>query len=154
MIEEIEHYLDDLEVSSVLRDRVQLFIDLISSISADSPLQGIFLANGEDENGRPSYTSLWLWSEKFIHECHDFQLKVSFDSILVAGTTYWKLESTNFQLGMPTTSSSRLAIYAKFPHGISGNMTATGTNCSYLEKFFRVRLMNVYHPGDSDGVLG
>ena len=64
-------------------------------------------------------------------ECKDFVSTFNADMTALRGIKNWNVKQQNFDFKTPS-EKSRMSIDLAFAFDISGAMTATGLNCSYL----------------------
>lgn len=128
MLEKFEDYLGVLSLTQVIKDRIDEVIELNTKIKNDDILD-IFICEMKNNEGARTYTSLWLFTDKFFIECKDFLTTNNFDLIPYLGAIkYCSIETIEFDLDVASEKSS-VKTYCEFENKLNGNFIATENNC-------------------------
>ncbi len=139
MIEKFEDYLGSLQLTKVVKDRIEEIIILNRKIK-EMDILDIFICELKNKEGSRNYTSLWLFGEKYCIECKSFLTKNDFDLTPIKNKIdYCSISPIDFDLEN-TTEKSIVNIHFKFVSsgtGMTGNLIATEINCLSALNLYR-----------------
>jgi len=129
-------YLDDIKLTAPIVERIETIIKFYEDLLPET-VNGIFVSETKDSDGQTIYSSLWLFTQQFICEAHDFLTIDSFDSATLQDQfKHWILKQESFTLGAATTKS-RMSLRYTTIHGSTGVLQASGLNCEHLHSVLK-----------------
>lgn len=134
-------YLDFLEVTSVIRKRVEEIETFYKKLWPKMAPSHIFISEIVDSEGNRILENLSFFHKSFWCEAHNFQFQDNFDVAQVIDINHFVLERNEYEPGSPT-SKSRLSVTFRFASNANqGILKASGANCDALWKVVQQFLM-------------
>ena len=124
-------YLDELGVSSVIRNRVLEIEDYYITTLPGRALTRVYVSETVDDEGQRILENLWFFFEDIWCEAHNFQVEDKFDITRMDEISYIVSERHEYKTGVATTRS-RLAVNFKIGSTNMGMLKASGENCNTL----------------------
>lgn len=135
MVEKFESYLGVLPLTQVVKTRIDEIM-ILNSAMFDEEILDIFICELKNNEERPTYTSLWFFTESYAIECKDFLTTYDFDIAPYKNRLkYSSIKSTDFDFATPTDKSF-VKISFQFDSTVSGIFTATSNNCLKAYEFY------------------
>lgn len=141
----METYLEKLGVSPTILGRVNDFLRIYDYFLPNIVFSDIFITDLVNDDGVRSYGNLWMWNSEFIVECGNFLYSENYDSARIGAITRWEVTSQDYEPGQEY-EKSRLTVQWQSEDGLSGNLSATGTNCKYLTKYLKEAIIPHHLP--------
>lgn len=137
MIEKFEAYLGTLPITKTVKDRVDEIINLNLKIQ-EFDIKDIFICELKNSEGSRSYTSLWLFTDKYFIECKDFLTTFDFDITPYLGKIqYCSISPKDFDLETATEKSIVNIHFSLAADSISGSLISTEQNCLNALSIYR-----------------
>jgi len=133
-------YLDDLVVSSVIRNRVLEIEEFYTALLQGSVAERIFVSETVDSEGQRIFESLWFFFAEAWCEAHNFQVEDKFDVVRIERISYAITERHEYKTGKATTKS-RLSLNFKLSNTNLGQLKASGENCNALSLILQELIM-------------
>jgi len=131
-----DEYFESIELSKLLRQRVDLLYARYTAIVPASKVPYVFIENSIDGEGNRSWGSLWIYGADYCGEYTNFQVQEKFDGCEIREITRWECTVNEFVIGQPATNESRFHLHWTAGSSFGGEMPATGPNCAQLAHFF------------------
>jgi hypothetical protein len=128
----LQEYLDFLNVSSVVRNRIGEISRFYAEILPGASPERVFISETVGADGQRVYENLWFFYENVWAEAHNFLLDDNFDVTALTAVGLAVVERKDFTPGKATTKS-RLQVRCSFQGEISGTFKASGENCDRLQ---------------------
>lgn len=132
-----DEYFESIELSKLLRKRVETLYQRYTAIIPAEKVPHIFIENSIDDEGNRNWGSLWVYGPDYAGEFKNFQLQDKFDGCKVRAITRWECTVDNFVIGEDPLTNSRFHLHWMLESSVSGEMPATGANCAQLSHFFK-----------------
>lgn len=138
MERKFDEYLENINVSDVIKERVYLIYDEISFLYNKIEIDDMLITNVSND-GDIEYQSLWFFNKDYAIECKNFLNQDDFDiAPLNNKIIYFNIKKSNYQLlKRPKTNSVVFFTILVNDGKTSCNFTATGINCFYVTKVSR-----------------
>ena len=136
MLDKFKAYLFDLKLPNTVTERIDEVLKLNANIKT-SEILDIFICDLKNKDGSRTYTSLWLFTERYCIECHNFLTEDNFDftpyykRIAYCNTTSHEFDFQN------ATENSFVNIHFALPNSILGDLITTGLNCEKAVKIYQ-----------------
>ena len=135
MIPKFYDYLNSLGLKGDLVERIEKIYDFYSEINSEE-IKDIFVTEYLKKDGSREYVNLWLFSDNFCMEAHDFITDDVFDCLIIKNKIVrWILNKQNYNF-QDTTEKSRFNLDITFENKINGQFKSTMGNCSQLKEIF------------------
>ena len=152
-LKDTEKYLTDIRVPDVTRKWVFYFLSEYKEIMPeDENIDLVFITDQINGEGRRLLINLWFFSENYMMEMKDFQLKgsdkmdmnkLSKQVIYMEITKNYPFNATDEPL--LGDMGPRLHVYFKLNSDIGGELDATGENCKYLSTIVKERVAKNFY---------
>lgn len=136
MIEKFESYLQQLQLTDIVKSRIKEVL-ILNYNMINNEIIDIFIGEVKSVIGRKTFTSLWLFTSDYAIECKEFLSKNDFDIAPYKNRIqYCSIKAENFDF---TTSdvNSFVEIKLHFIESITGTLTATGENCQHAYELYK-----------------
>jgi len=123
-------YLNSLDISGIIKDRVEKIVtENIMLCSGKLDILDIFLCDITNAESIKSYTSLWLFSSDYFIECKNFLFADDYDAVFYPKSIYYcSLKKSNYDL-LTANVTSQITIQCNLKTLASCTMITTGLNC-------------------------
>ena len=128
MLEKFNDYLSTLPLTKVVKDRIEEVISLNLKIQ-NVEILDIFISDLKNNEGARTYTSLWLFNERYCMECKNFLNSNYFDVTSLKNKIELCSISTNAFNFESVSDNSSLTIHWQFEGSLTGDLIATEDNC-------------------------
>ena len=124
-------YLESIDVSDVLRNRIEKIYKFYQEVCPDQ-LKHIFVNDLIKEDGSREYENLWFFSERYCMEAKQFASNDDFDIAPInKRIVYFRVKKKDYDFNK-FTEKSRLNLEIKMDTGVYGDLKAAKNNCDYL----------------------
>jgi len=136
MIEKFESYLQQLQLSNVVRSRIDEVL-ILNYNMINKEIIEIFMGEVKSVIGRKTFTSLWLFTDEFAIECKEFLSKNDFDIAPYKNRIqYCSIKADNSDFSTYDINSF-IEIKLHFIDSITGTLTASGENCQHAYELYK-----------------
>jgi hypothetical protein len=145
--EEFRKYLGGIGMGAPLIERAEDVLSTVRRFLPEEP-EFLFVSDFRDGEGNRNYSSLWVFTESYVSESHQFISQSKFDFIRRdMGISHISIDHEDYDL-TTAQDSSRLKlviVFSRFGSDVGGELTASGSNCDELRQILTEYLLPTLH---------
>jgi len=132
MKEEFKTYLEAIDISRPIRDKIETIYKFFQKICPDE-ITDIFVTDYLNKEGMRQYDNLWFFSKGYFMEAKQFLTNDDFDITPAKNILkYLQIVKKDYDFDK-ATELSRMSLNIRFDAAITGNFKASKKNCDYLK---------------------
>lgn len=142
MKEEFDRYFSAIDISSVVKQRIQDIYNEIKVLYNLDEIDDVLVCD-VITNGTRNLINLWFFHANIVIECKDFIDKDDFDlAQLDKNVAYFNIKKQNYKLENEFKADSSIVVDVVLNFGGSCNLMGTGANCKYVTDIARKYFVN------------
>jgi hypothetical protein len=142
LIESIEEYFEDIDLTPTVKRRMQLLAGFAADVLSEGvQFEQAFLSEYVNSDGTRTYENGWLFAGDLWIELHNLMTEENIDYARVSSDVKYAYQKRTKYRHPQFSPESRLTINFATFGGVRGELKASGSNCKYLHAIFKDRIL-------------